>query len=79
MAISCYITGVNGLTQLTTIKEFTVTAATAATFSLSGVNGKTYSSYTSAGPHTVRKAGCEYFKFKNSSAQDKLYQIQHLR
>ncbi|MBX9589693.1 MAG: hypothetical protein K2X43_10330 [Hyphomonadaceae bacterium] len=69
-----YITGVNGMTQINN-KEFTVANATANTFALSGINGKNYSSYTSGGSAYCTLLGCTYFKFKNPSGQNRLFQV----
>jgi Flp pilus assembly protein TadG len=71
---SIYIHNVLGMTQLNSL-QFTVASATTTTFALSGINGKNYTTYKSGGSAYCTTAGCEFYAFKNSSSQAKLYEI----
>ncbi|HYD73350.1 MAG TPA: ubiquitin-activating E1 FCCH domain-containing protein [Candidatus Binatia bacterium] len=63
-----YFTGVNGMTQLNNTL-FTISAVDSGGFTLSGTHGS-YSTYTSGGDAHCVVAGCDYFAFQNSSANN---------
>lgn len=69
-----YIKDVGGMTQLNDL-TYTVANATADTYVLSGVVGTSYSAYTSGGDSYCTVAGCEYYRFQNSSGNWRMHRI----
>jgi Flp pilus assembly protein TadG len=72
-----WITSVNGMTQInrTTHQTWQVSGVTANTYVLKNSVGPSYGTYTNSGTSYCTEAGCQYFRFTNTSNAQRLHPI----
>ncbi len=72
-----HITGVKGMTQInrTTHQTWVVKDVTANTYVLDGTVGPSYGAYTNSGNSYCTEAGCQFYRFTNTSGSQRLHPI----